>query len=203
MKQHPGVIAWLCATAVAAGGVGTTTPTTTTTQSSVSVYLPEYGSADWARLRGSILGSDQSATTYTVFCADSPDCQLAGDLPFVFTEGPSTLIYGGSAPGTLTADLECKLDGKSAATCIGSSSIGPNHWQGTLTGPTQTVWTKTFSAPEVTWGLLSLTTPGPTPTTLELEGTAAASLPGSKSSLTRVPSLSLVISGLLLHLVYM
>jgi hypothetical protein len=35
-----------------------------------------------------------------VFCAES-SCQLDGDLPFVFTEGPNTLVYRGTEPGIL------------------------------------------------------------------------------------------------------
>lgn len=42
-------------------------------------------------------------TAYTIFCEDeAPTCQIAGDIPFVFTEGPSTLKYGGSAAGTMS-----------------------------------------------------------------------------------------------------
>ena len=41
-------------------------------------------------------------TAYTVFCADqAPNCQIAGELPFVFTEGAHTLVYKGTIPGTL------------------------------------------------------------------------------------------------------
>jgi hypothetical protein len=149
---------------------------------------------------------DKSATAYTVFCAEqAPSCQIAGELPFVFSEGPDTLVYTGSDPGTLsviptpslspasrreihrewaqslttapssplfrTADLRCKLDGTTAATCTGSSSFGANYRDGTLTGPTQTSWTRTFAAAEVTWGVLTLTTPGPLPGTTDIDGT--------------------------------
>ncbi|KAK4462257.1 hypothetical protein QBC42DRAFT_268237 [Cladorrhinum samala] len=175
--KRPGVITWICtaASAVASGVSG---------QSTVSVYLPEYRENDWAVLRGSIISKGSSATAYTVFCGEqSEGCQIAGDLPFVFTQGPDTLIYSGAAPGTLTADLECKLDGLTAATCTGSTSLGPNQWQGTLTGPTQTAWTKTFTGPQVTWAALTLTTPGPFAQTTDIDGTAAASL--SKSEATR------------------
>jgi hypothetical protein len=42
-------------------------------------------------------------TAYTVFCADqSPGCHIAGELPFVFTEGAHTLVYKGTDPGTLS-----------------------------------------------------------------------------------------------------
>ncbi|KAK0637208.1 hypothetical protein B0T17DRAFT_466900, partial [Bombardia bombarda] len=143
--------------------------------STVSAYLPGYNHFDWEALRGSIVGQDESVTTYTIFCEDqAPTCQIAGDLPFIFAEGPHTLSYGGSAAGVLTADLQCALAGKTAATCTGSSSFGPNYHQGTISGPTQTVWTKTLSGSDVSWGVLTLATPGPLPGTTNIDGTAAA-----------------------------
>ncbi|SPQ25232.1 7a14c49c-b90d-442b-97a8-75d98e959c6e [Thermothielavioides terrestris] len=145
----------------------------TTTTTAVSVYLPEYSDSDWAALRGSIISSDESVTAYTVFCADqAPSCQIAGALPFVFTEGAHTLVYTGSDPGTLTADLRCQLEGTTAATCTGSSSLGANDREGTLTGPTQVAWTKTFAAADVTWGVLTLSTPPPLPGTTGFDGPA-------------------------------
>lgn len=92
--------------------------------STVSVYLPEYGHKDWAALRGSVISSvgvspnpnppqfhsngiltacqDEHVTAYTVFCADQAGrCRIAGDIPFVFTEGVDTLIYKGADPGTV------------------------------------------------------------------------------------------------------
>ncbi|KAK3906303.1 hypothetical protein C8A05DRAFT_11924, partial [Staphylotrichum tortipilum] len=157
--QRPRLLAWLCATAFAEAT--TTTITTAAAQpTTVSVYLPEYGAADWGALRGSIISSDASATAYTVFCAEkAPTCQIAGELPFVFTEGAHTLIYTGSDPGTLTADLRCSLAGHTAATCTGSSSFGAGYRQGSVTGPGKTAWTRTFGAAEVTWGVLTLATP--------------------------------------------
>ncbi|KAK4033758.1 hypothetical protein C8A01DRAFT_19337 [Parachaetomium inaequale] len=167
--QRPALLAWLCAAAGGAQG-----------QSTVSVYLPEYDDSDWAALRGSVLSSDKSVTAYTVFCADqSPTCHIAGELPFVFTEGAHTLVYKGTDPGTLTADLECKLEGKTAATCTGSSSVGSHHREGPLTGPTETVWTKTFAAADVTWGVLTLSTPGPLPDTTDIEDTMLATMTGT------------------------
>ncbi|KAK4157344.1 hypothetical protein C8A00DRAFT_29772 [Chaetomidium leptoderma] len=167
--QRPALLAWLCA--AAGGALG---------QSTVSVFLPEYGDSDWAVFRGSIVSSDASVTAYTVFCADqAPSCQIAGELPFVFTEGAHTLVYKGSNPGTLTADLECDLEGKTAATCTGSSSFGPNYREGTLTGPTQTVWTKTYAAAQMTWGVLTLSTPGPLPDTTDIDGSLVASMTGT------------------------
>ncbi|KAL2158889.1 hypothetical protein VTH06DRAFT_2919 [Thermothelomyces fergusii] len=162
--QRPALRAWLCA-AAAASARG---------QSTVSVYLPEYGKADWGALRGSVISSNKSVTAYTVFCADeSPSCHLAGEIPFIFTEGAHTLVYRGTDAGTLTADLACKLDGKTAATCTGSTFVDAGHREGPLTGPTETVWTSTFSGADVTWGLLTLTTPAPPPSSAA-DGTVLA-----------------------------
>jgi len=49
--MKPTILAWLCAVVAAAQQ-----PTT------VSVYLPEYGEADWAALRGSIISSVSTST---------------------------------------------------------------------------------------------------------------------------------------------
>jgi hypothetical protein len=50
-----------------------------------------------------IAGQDESVTAYTVFCAaQAPTCQIAGEIPFVFTEGAHTLVYKGTDPGTLS-----------------------------------------------------------------------------------------------------
>ncbi|KAK3939786.1 hypothetical protein QBC46DRAFT_386971 [Diplogelasinospora grovesii] len=175
---------WLCCALFSVGATGQEATTTT-----VSVYLPGYENADWSALRGSIVNSDDSATTYTVFCAEqAPTCEISGDLPFVFAEGPNTLNYGGSAAGTITADLHCDLAGKTAATCTGSSSFGPSYRQGSITGPTQTVWTKTFAGAEVTWGVLTLSTPGSSPTVISASPTAgsASSNPAVKSNAGRL-----------------
>lgn len=71
-----------------------------------------------------------------------------------------------------TADLQCKLDGTTAATCTASSSLGSDHREGTLTGPTQTEWTRTFTGADVTWGVLTLATPGPLPAATDIDGNA-------------------------------
>ncbi|KAL2176808.1 uncharacterized protein P884DRAFT_244544 [Thermothelomyces heterothallicus CBS 202.75] len=172
--QLPALLARLCAAAGSAQG-----------QSTVSVYLPEYGNSDWGALRGSIISSNNSVTAYTVFCADqSPNCHLAGEIPFVFTEGAHTLVYKGTDAGTLTADLECKLDGKTAATCTGSTSVGTSHREGQLTGPTETVWTSTFTGADVTWGVLTLSTPAPPPSTTGIDGTVLAPMTSTPAPLS-------------------
>lgn len=112
-------------------------------------------------------------TTYTIFCAANEQppasCYVDADLPLTFAEGPSTLRYDGTLAGEITAHLSCELDGKTAATCTGSSSYGTGFREGPITGPTQTTWTKTLTGSEVRWGVLSLTTPPVTAATTNLE----------------------------------
>lgn len=49
-------------------------------------------------------------TTYTVFCAEqAPTCRIAGDLPFVFTEGSESLKYGGTASSVMFVSLLLEL----------------------------------------------------------------------------------------------
>ncbi|KAK3687324.1 hypothetical protein B0T22DRAFT_478658 [Podospora appendiculata] len=160
------LIAWLFAAAATVRADG---------PSVVSVYIPGYGNNEWEAYHGSIISSDASVTTYTIFCAEqAPTCRIAGDLPFIIAEGPKTLRYGGTAAGTITANLHCDLAGTTAATCTGSSSFGPSYSEGGVTGPTQTSWTKTFSGSAVTWAALTITTPGPGTDTTNIEGPADA-----------------------------
>ena len=46
---------------------------------------------------------DEAETLYTIFCADQTahNCQIDGDLPFTFAEGPKTLHFSGADPGTM------------------------------------------------------------------------------------------------------
>ncbi|KAK1752117.1 hypothetical protein QBC47DRAFT_66369 [Echria macrotheca] len=165
IRQPACVWVFLVASLLTIGTLGQTVP----------VYLPGYRDTDWEALRGSIITQDQSATAYTVFCAEAaPRCQIEGDIAFVFTEGPATLSYSGSASGEIIADLHCNLAGRTAATCTGSSSFGPNFHEGSVRGPTHTVWTSTFTGSQVAWGALTLTTPGPAPGTTDIDATAAA-----------------------------
>lgn len=73
-----------------------------------------------------------------------------------------------------TANLECDLAGKTAATCTGSTAFGAEYRGGPVTGPTETTWTSTFTASQVTWGVLTLSTPGPDPLTTDIEGIVGA-----------------------------
>ncbi|OIW32213.1 hypothetical protein CONLIGDRAFT_641952 [Coniochaeta ligniaria NRRL 30616] len=127
----------------------------------VPVFLPGYGPGDWEALRGSIIASNDKATTYTLFCVEQtpPSCVLDTDLPLSFAEGPDTLRFDGTKSGQITAHLSCNLEGSTAATCTGSSTYGTGFREGSITGPTQTVWTKTLTGNEIKWGVLTLTTP--------------------------------------------
>jgi hypothetical protein len=78
-----------------------------------------------------------------------------------------------------TAHLECDLDGKTVATCTGSTVFGPEYRGGSITGPSQTSWTSTFAAAQVTWGVLTLSTPGPNPHTTDIDGIVLPTLTGT------------------------
>ncbi|KAH8912618.1 hypothetical protein BR93DRAFT_963774 [Coniochaeta sp. PMI_546] len=146
----------LVAVSLCVATAGAQNPTT------VPVFLPGYGPGDWEALRGSIIASDDKATTYTLFCVEQtpPSCVLDTDLPLSFAEGPGTLR---------TAHLSCNLAGSTAATCTGSSFYGAGFHEGSITGPTQTVWTKTLTGNEIKWGVLTLTTPPAQPATTNLD----------------------------------
>lgn len=54
------------------------------------------------------------------------------------------------------ANVECELDGTTAATCSGYSSYKSDYSNGLHTGPTEVKWTSTLSGSEVEWGSLTL-----------------------------------------------
>ncbi|KAH8884743.1 hypothetical protein GQ53DRAFT_751674 [Thozetella sp. PMI_491] len=159
-------------------------------QTTVPVFLPGYHGADWDVLRGSVVSSDKSTTVFTIFCAQQTplSCELAGDLPFQFAEGPGTLDFGGSAAGKITADLNCVLAGTTAATCTGSTSWGSTYTEGSITGPTQTVWTSTLTGSDADWGVLTLATPGTGVDTTNIEGTAMEAPTATRSGATTTPN---------------
>ncbi|KAJ9162160.1 hypothetical protein NKR19_g1505 [Coniochaeta hoffmannii] len=175
--------------ATARAQIPTENPLVATT---VPVFLPGYGEGDWEALRGSIIASDDIATTYTLFCVEQtpPSCVLDTDVPLRFAEGASTLRFDGTQQGQLTAHLSCNLAGSTAATCTGSSSYGTGFREGSVTGPTQTVWTKTLTGSEIKWGALTLTTPPAQPATTNLDDPTpvdSAAITGQTSA-TNVPS---------------
>ncbi|KAK1507724.1 hypothetical protein CTAM01_02836 [Colletotrichum tamarilloi] len=124
----------------------------------VPIYLPHYDANSWSQLRGSVISSNAKETTYTVFCPPqtSPNCDLAIEFPFVFSEGESTLQFHGTKTSTLIADLGCTLSGTTAATCSGYSSLKSGYINGKLTGPTEVSWTSTMTGSEVEWGILTM-----------------------------------------------
>lgn len=140
------------------------------TQSTVSVYVPGYESQNWEDLAGSVITSDSTATTYTVFCADTKDCQISGPVPFTFAEGPSTFRYSGSIESQLTAEISCQLASTTAATCTEYSSFGSGFTENNITGPTETTRTVTYSGKDVQWGTLVMTTPAPAPASPTVDG---------------------------------
>ncbi|PHH64833.1 hypothetical protein CDD81_3899 [Ophiocordyceps australis] len=126
-----------------------------------AIFLPYYDSNDWSVLRGSVVASDAAAkeTTYTIFCPTQtpPACDLALDFPFIVVEGPSTLKFHGTHTSTLTANLECKLNASTAATCSGYSSYASGYLNTGSAGPMETSWTSTLSGSDVVWNVLTLT----------------------------------------------
>lgn len=54
------------------------------------------------------------------------------------------------------ANIECALDGRTAATCSGYSSYKSGYKNGHITGPTEISWTSTLTGTDVQWGTLTL-----------------------------------------------
>ncbi|KAI1064931.1 hypothetical protein LB507_001063 [Fusarium sp. FIESC RH6] len=138
-------------------------PTITT----APIYLPYYSEESWSLVRGSVVSSDEEAqeTTYTIFCPDQqgpnpPECDLALEFPFIIVEGPETVRFHGTHTSRLTANLECSLKGTTEATCSGSSSFDKGYNDGIHTGPTEVLWTSTFTGEDAQWGVLTM---GPVP----------------------------------------
>ncbi|POR38818.1 Uncharacterized protein TPAR_00999 [Tolypocladium paradoxum] len=172
-------------------------PTVTT----APIFLPYYQTPQWSVVRGSILSSAEllngsrqqnktaNETTYTIFCpTQPPSCDLSLEFPFVIVEGPGTLKFHGTLTSTYIADLECKLNGTTAATCSGYSSYASGYTNGQNTGPTEVSWSSTLSGSEVQWGKLTLTDQ-PTTTDHSLDVTATDMLaPTVASSILYYPT---------------
>lgn len=68
----------------------------------------------------------------------------------------------GKCPGVVAntdgsiANVECELNGTTAATCSGYSSYKSDYSNGLHTGPTELEWTSTLRGSEVEWGSLTL-----------------------------------------------
>ncbi|OAQ63132.1 hypothetical protein VFPPC_16429 [Pochonia chlamydosporia 170] len=153
----------------------TPTPTVTT----APIFIPYYSEDQWSVVRGSIISTDTTATqtTYTIFCptATQVACDLSLEFPFVIVEGPSTLKFHGTLTSTYIADLECKMNGTTAATCSGYSSYRSGYTNGKYTGPTEVSWTSTLTGSNVHWGTLTLADkPTETDDSLDVTGTDIA-----------------------------
>lgn len=73
------------------------------------------------------------------------------------------------------ANLECDLNGTTAATCSGYSSYRSGYTNGLHTGPTEVSWTSTYSGSEVEWGVLTMAEkPTETDDSLDITATALA-----------------------------
>ncbi|KAH7165561.1 hypothetical protein EDB81DRAFT_679538 [Dactylonectria macrodidyma] len=123
------------------------------------IYLPYYDEESWSLVRGSVIASDphMQQTTYTIFCPDDPPaCDISLEFPFELVEGADTVGFHGTYTSTYIANLECTLEGTTAATCSGYSSYKAGYTNGLYTGPTEVKWTSTFSGTEVEWGALTM-----------------------------------------------
>ncbi|CAN8102607.1 unnamed protein product [Discula destructiva] len=140
-------------------------------QVTVPVYVPGYRAENWNDLAGSVLSSNSIATTYTIFCPNTEDCEISGPLPFTFAEGPSTFEYTGTIQDRLTALISCQLASTTAATCTEYSSFGAQFTKGNTTGPTDFSRTQTYTGSDVEWGVLTLTSPAPAPATATAQST--------------------------------
>ncbi|KND93088.1 hypothetical protein TOPH_02284 [Tolypocladium ophioglossoides CBS 100239] len=167
--RFPSLVAALLALCVLgpANGDAVSSSLATPTVTTAPIFLPYYPKAQWSVVRGSILSSNNTAseTTYTIFCPTQPAaCDLSLESPFVIVEGPGTLKFHGTFTSTYVADLECKLNGTTAATCSGFTD-------GQNTGLTEVSWTSTLSGSDVEWGTLTLADK-PTTTDNSLDVTA-------------------------------
>ncbi|KAG5914808.1 hypothetical protein E4U42_000292 [Claviceps africana] len=151
----------------------------TPTMTAAPVFIPYYGEAQWSAVRGSILGTNETAseTTYTIFCPTAAQvaCDLSLEFPFIIVEGPGTLEFHGTLTSTYIAELECNMNGTTAATCSGYSSYRSGYTNGKHTGPTQVSWTSTLTGSQVHWGTLTLApTPAKTDDSLDVTATDIA-----------------------------
>ncbi|TQV98862.1 hypothetical protein V2A60_007440 [Cordyceps javanica] len=146
--------------ALSASAQTTRRPVNTGPITTAPVFLPYYDNSAWSALRGSILSSDdvKNTTTYTIFCRKEPKqaCNLALEFPFIIVEGPKTVAFHGTYTSTFIANIECDLDGRTAATCSGYSSCKSGYKNGRITGPTEFSWTSTLTGTDVRWGVLTL-----------------------------------------------
>jgi hypothetical protein len=179
------IVASLC---VAEEGSLATKPSSATT---APIYLPHYDEEAWSLVRGSIIDQDTSAseTTYTIFCPVETGiaCDLSLEFPFIIVGGPHTVKFHGTVTSTYIANVECDLNGTTAATCSGYSSYRSGYSNGPHTGPTELSWTSTLSGTDVQWGALTLA-PTPTQTADPLGVTITEQLEETSVDLDFMPS---------------
>lgn len=134
--------------------------------STVSVWLPGWDSASWKNLQGTIVTTIGEDTSFSIFCEAQTveECIMIG--PVTFTEGPKSLHYHYD-DSTVSVDIECALEGTSAATCTGSTSRSL-----TTSGLAESVISSTvYTGSGLQWVPLVLTTPPETTATLDVTAT--------------------------------
>ncbi|KAJ6779855.1 hypothetical protein PWT90_00852 [Aphanocladium album] len=169
----------------------TDTATHTGPITTAPIFLPYYDVSAWSALRGSILSSDdaRNCTAYTIFCRREPNqaCNLALEFPFIIVEGPKTVEFHGTYTSTFIANIECALDGRTAATCSGYSSYKSGFKNGHITGPTEISWTSTLSGTDVQWGTLTMADL-PKPTGDDDDAVDISMVPTKNTALLFLPS---------------
>ncbi|ORY60730.1 uncharacterized protein BCR38DRAFT_298186, partial [Pseudomassariella vexata] len=158
--------------------------------STITAWLPPYSARDWGNLYGSVISSDASETTYTLFCAPETatdfGCYIGDAAPLTFVEGPSTLRQDASVTSSFEFTNHCTLTGTTEATCSFSSSIAPNVTVGSFIGPQSTSAVRTFTGTELYWGKLTLAAP---PSTTVLSGSETSTFfPNSTAAQTSSPT---------------
>ncbi|KAF7547809.1 hypothetical protein G7046_g8892 [Stylonectria norvegica] len=173
-RRSPSALALLASLFFVVGAADDEEPTAIST---APIYLPYYNAESWSLVRGSPVASDALAqeTTYTIFCPDEtpPRCDISLEFPFELVEGPDVVRFHGTYTSTYIANLECTLNGTTAATCSGYSSYKSGYSNGLHTGPTEVSWTSTLTGSEVEWGMLTMAEK-PTTTDDSLDITAVA-----------------------------
>lgn len=162
----------------------TTLAAASTITSTVTLFVP--GVDESQPLIGSVLGSDESATTYVLDCltvTETTYCGIKG--PITLTEGPETAKYtipaavdpNGSV--AFTGYIDCSLAGSVSAVCIesfgGTEVVSPGKSTQTYTGSDQAYMPVTITATARTRDITST----PTATAADSLGPELTAAPGS------------------------
>ncbi|KAK5060135.1 hypothetical protein LTR84_010019 [Exophiala bonariae] len=132
-------------------------------QSVINIFFPDVA----GDLVGSVISSDSAATTLVVACpatVSAVDCELP--TPITVTAGPSTFVAGleqvVTETDTITAQINCVVEGTTAATCA-QTFVGPANWlvdqesaSTTNTEITTTVTTDVLTGTDVTFQAITL-----------------------------------------------